>query len=126
MGAVTDDSYRHKTEPEFMKTKAPALTPIRPTPRCYLVEVRLKVAESELSWIGNSLNTACRRLRGTGLRPRVLSVAYIPDDDRLSCLVEAGCAEDVHRLFGVALLPSVRVFDAIVIALRAPRPEAFV
>ena len=39
----------------------------------------------------------------------VLSAAYIPDDDRLSCIVEAGCVEDVHRLFGVALLPSVRV-----------------
>ncbi len=109
-----------------MRSKPTALTPIRPTQRCYLAEVKLKVAESELSWIGNSLNTACRCLRGTGPPPRMLSVAYIPDDDRLSCLVEAGSVEDIHRLFGNALLPSVRVLDAIVIALRAPRPEGFV
>ena len=114
-----------RTQPEVMRTKAPALTPVRPTRRCYLAEVKLTVAESELSWISTSLNTACRRLRGSGRRPQVLSVAYIPDDDRLSCLVEAGCVEDVHRLFGVALLPSVRVFDATVVALRAPRPDGF-
>lgn len=116
MGAVTDDLDRHRTQPGVMRTKATALTPAGLTRRCYLGEVRLRVAESELSWIGNSLNTACRRLRGRGLWPRLLCVAYLPDDDRLSCLVEAGCVEDVHRLFGVALLPPVRVVDAIVVA----------
>ncbi len=73
--------------------------------------------ESELSWISKSLNAACLRLRGCGLRAEVLSAVYIPDEDRLSCIVEAGCVEDVHRLFGVALLPSVQIVDAIVVAL---------
>jgi hypothetical protein len=81
------------------------------------------VAESELSWISKSLNAACLRLRDSNLRPKVLSAAYIPDDDRLSCIVEASCVEDIHRLFGVALLPSVRVVDATVVALRTPRRE---
>ena len=82
------------------------------------------MAESELSWISKSLNAACLRLRGSNLRPTVLSAAYIPDDDRLSCIVEAGCVEDIHRLFGVALLPSVRVVDATVVELRTPRLES--
>lgn len=81
----------------------------------------MTVAVSELSWISTSLNTACLRLRGSNRRTQVLSAAYIPDDDRLSCIVEAGCVEDVHHLFGVALLPSARVVGATVVALRAPR-----
>ena len=79
------------------------------------------MAESELSWIRNSLNAACLRLRGSKLPPKVLSAAYIPDEDMLSCIVEAGCVEDIHRLFGVALLPPVRVVEATVVALRTPR-----
>ena len=121
MGAVTDDFRRQRTQPGVMRTKPPAQTPARLTRRCYLAEVRLRVAESELSWISNSLNAACLRLRGSKLPPKVLSAAYIPDDDRLSCIVEAGCVEDIHHLFGVALLPSVRVVDATVVALRTPR-----
>ncbi|MFZ0181327.1 MAG: hypothetical protein WAL84_15885 [Candidatus Dormiibacterota bacterium] len=85
--------------------------------------MRLRLAESELSWISKSLNAACLRVRGSDLRPEVLSAAYIPDEDRLSCIVEAGCVEDIHRLFGVALLPSVRVVDATVVALRTRRRE---
>jgi len=85
--------------------------------------VKLRGAESELSWISKSLNAACLRLRDGDRLPEVLSVAYIPDDDRLACIVEARCARDVRRLFGVALLPSVRVADATVIALQTPRRE---
>jgi hypothetical protein len=107
-----------------MRTKPPAQTPARLTRRCYLADVRLRAAESELSWIGKSLNAACLRFRGSNLRPEVLSAAYIPDDDRLACIVEAECAGDVHQLFGVALLPSVRVVDATVVALRTPRRES--
>ena len=121
MGAVTDDFRRQRTQPGVMRTKPPAQTPARLTRRCYLAEVRLRVAASELSWISNSLNAACLRLRGSKLPPKVLSAAYIPDEDMLSCIVEAGCVEDIHRLFGVALLPPVRVVEATVVALRTPR-----
>jgi hypothetical protein len=99
-----------------MATKRPPQTPGRLAQRCYLAEVRLRVIESELSWIGSSLVAACLRLRGSGLRSEVLSAVYIPDEELLSCIVKAGCVEDVQRLFGVALLPSVRVVGAIVLA----------
>jgi hypothetical protein len=124
MGAVTDDFHRHRTQAGVMRTKSPAQTPACPTRRCYLAEVRLRVAESELSWTSKSLAAACLRVRGRNLRPKVLSAAYIPDEERLSCIVEAGCVEDIHQLFGVALLPSVRVVEATVVALRTPRRES--
>jgi hypothetical protein len=97
--------------------------PARATRRCYLAEVRLRVAASELSWVSKTLAAACLRVRDSSLRPEVLSAVYISDDDRLSCIVEAECAGDIHRLFGVALLPSVRVVDAMVVALRTPGGE---
>lgn len=83
----------------------------------------MRVEESELSWISKSLDAACLRVQGNSLRPKVLSAAYIPDDDRLSCIVEAGCVEDVHRMFGVALLPSARVVGATVVAPQTPQRE---
>ncbi len=83
----------------------------------------MRLAERELSWISASLDAACLRARGDGPLPRVLSAAYIPGDNRLSCLVEAGGADDIHRVFGVASLPSVRVVDAIVVALRTSTTE---
>jgi hypothetical protein len=46
---------------------------------------------------------------------RILSVVYIPDDGRLSCVVNAASLEDVHRLFEIALLPSARVLEVMVI-----------
>jgi hypothetical protein len=101
-----------------MRTRPATLTPTRLTARRYLAEVKLRVAESELSWIGKSLNAACLRLRDGNLPPEILSAAYISHDDRLVCIVEAGCVEDVHRLFGVAMLPSARVVGATLVALQ--------
>jgi hypothetical protein len=66
--------------------------------------------------MNKSLAAACLRVRGSSRRPEVLSAVYIPDDDRLSCIVEACCVGEIHQLFGVALLPSARVLDVIVVA----------
>jgi hypothetical protein len=106
-----------------MKTQPPDGTPVHLTRRCYLAEVKLRVAERELSWIRKSLDAACLRVGGNSLRPKVLSAVYVSDDDRLSCIVEAGCADDVHRMFGVALLPSARVVGATVVAEQTPQRE---
>jgi hypothetical protein len=104
-----------------MRTKSPGQTPARVTRRCFLAEVRLRVTAGDLSWMNKSLAAACLRVRGSNFRPEVLSAVYIPDDDRLSCIVEAACAGDIHQVFGIALLPSARVLDVIVVALQTPR-----
>ena len=83
----------------------------------------MRVTTSDLSWISKSLDAACLRVRGSNPRPKVLSVLYIPDGDRLSCIVEAACVADIDQLFGVALLPSARVLDAIVVAPLTSRSE---
>jgi hypothetical protein len=124
MGAVTDDFRWQSTQPGVMRTGPPAQTPAHLNRRRYLAEVSLRVADSEISWISKSLNAACLRLEGGDLRPKVLSAAYISTDGRLSCIVEAECVEDIDRLFGVALLPSVRVVEATVVALRTPQRES--
>jgi hypothetical protein len=100
-----------------MSTKPTGPAPVRLTRGCHLAEVKLNVAVSQLSWISTSLEAACLRLGERSLRPHVLSVAYVSVDHRLACIVEAGCVEDVHRLFDVALLPSARVVGATVVAL---------
>jgi hypothetical protein len=106
-----------------MRTKPPGQTPARVTRPCFLAEVRLRVTRGDLTWMNKSLAAACLRVRGSNLRPQVLSAVYLPDDDRLSCIVEAACAGDIDQLFGIALLPSVRVVEATVVALRTPRRE---
>jgi hypothetical protein len=120
MGDLTEDIRRRTTHPGVVRTRPATLPPVRSTQRCYLAEVNVRVAEGDLSWISRSLDGARMRLRP---RPAVLSAAYIPDDGLLSCLVVARCAEDVHRLFGAALLPSVRVVDALAVPLQTPRRE---
>ena len=77
--AVTEAFNRYATQAAFMTIKRPSQTPAHRTRRCYLAEVRLRVVESELSWISQSLNAACLRLRGCNLRAEVLSAVYIPD-----------------------------------------------
>ena len=98
--------------------KLATLTSARAALKCYLAEVMLSLTETELSWIGKSLRAASLRLRSRTCSVEILSAAYIPDDHRLACIVEASCADDVHRLFGVALLPSARVVAANVVALQ--------
>jgi hypothetical protein len=100
-----------------MRTKVATLTSARAASRCYLAEVKLSATQTELSWIGKSLQAASLRLRGSACSVEVVSAAYIPEDRQLACIVEAGCADDVHRLFGIALLPSARVVGASVVAL---------
>jgi hypothetical protein len=79
------------------------------------VTLRVK-AGSDLTWIRESLDAAERRL---GMSPRsdIVSAAFIPGDGRLICIVEAASREDVLRLFEIALLPSARVLDVVVIEL---------
>ena len=121
IGGRTDDFQRRRKQPRVVRTKAPVQMPTRLTRRYYLAEVKLRVAENDFSWISRSLNAACLRVRSNNRRPEVLSAAYIPDDGRLSCIVKAEGVEDIHRLFGDALLPSARVVDAIVVTLGTPR-----
>jgi hypothetical protein len=61
-----------------------------------------------MSWIGQSLDAACRRLDG-----QILSAIYVPDEGRLSCIVMAASQEDVRRLLEIALLPSARIHEVV-------------
>jgi hypothetical protein len=79
-----------------------------------MAEVRLRVeAGTDLSWIRQSLDAACRRVDGSSPGLKILSVVHIPDDDRLSCIVTAAAREDVQRVFEIALLPSARVLEVV-------------
>ena len=84
--------------------------------QCYTAEVRLQAqAGTDLSWIGQCLDAACRRLHGISPSLQILSAVHIPDDGRLSCVVGAPSREDVHRLFEIALLPSARVLEVVLV-----------
>jgi hypothetical protein len=54
---------------------------------------------------------------------RILSAVYVPDDGRLSCVVNAASREDVHRLFEIALLPSARVLEVMVVHANTPEMD---
>ena len=87
-----------------------------------MAEVKLRVqAGTDSSWIGQSLDAACRRLHGIDQGPELLSAVYVHDDGRLSCIVSAASQDDVHRLLEIALLPSARVMEVMVV--RAITPE---
>ena len=80
----------------------------------YMAEVRLKVrAGTDISWIGQSLDAACRRLDGLSPGRRILSAVYVQADGRLSCILSAASREDVHRLLEIALLPSATVYEVV-------------
>jgi len=78
-----------------------------------MAEVRLRVEPgTDLSWIRQCLDAACRRIDGA-LALRILSAVHLIGDDRLSCIVTAASREDVQRLFEMALLPSARVLEVV-------------
>jgi hypothetical protein len=80
----------------------------------YLAEVRLRVeAGTDLSWIRQSLDAACRRIDGSSPGLKILSAVHVVADGRLSCVVAAAGREDVLRLFEIALLPSARVLEVV-------------
>lgn len=84
--------------------------------RCYVVDVKLRVqTETDLSWIRQSLDAACRRLGSIAPDLQILSAVHIRDEDRLSFVLRAADPEDVHRLFEIALLPSARILEAAVV-----------
>ena len=79
-----------------------------------MAEVRLRVeAGTDLSWIRQSLDAACRRVDDTSPGLRIVSAVHVMDDGRLSCIVTAASREDVQRLFEIALLPSARVLEVV-------------
>jgi hypothetical protein len=80
----------------------------------YMAEVKLRVrAGADISWIGESLSAAGRRLDRVSPSRQILSAVYVIDDGRLSCIVSAASREDVHRLLEIALLPSARVYEVV-------------
>jgi hypothetical protein len=80
----------------------------------YIAEVRLRVeAGTDLSWIRQSLDAACRRLDGTSPGLKILSAVHVVAEGRLSCVVASTGREDVLRLFEIALLPSARVLEVV-------------
>ncbi len=80
----------------------------------YIAEVRLRVDPgTDLSWIRQSLDAACRRIDGAGPGLKILSAVHVMDDGRLSCIVTASGRKDVQRLFEIALLPSARVLEVV-------------
>jgi hypothetical protein len=80
----------------------------------YLAEVRLRIeAGTDLSWIRQSLDAACRRVDGASRGLRIVSAVHVMADGRLSCIVSAANREDVQRLFEIALLPSARVLEVV-------------
>jgi hypothetical protein len=79
-----------------------------------MAEVKLLVAAgTDLSWIRQSLDAACRRVDGTSPGLKILSAVHVMDYGRLSCIVTAAGREDVQRLFEIALLPSARVLEVV-------------
>jgi hypothetical protein len=79
-----------------------------------MAEVKLRVAAgTDLSWIRQSLDAACRRVNGTSPGLKILNAVHVTDDGRLSCIVTAAGREDVQRLFEIALLPSARVLEVV-------------
>jgi hypothetical protein len=79
-----------------------------------MAEVRLRVEPgTDLSWIRQSLNAACRRVDGTSPGLTILSAVHVRDDGRLSCIVAAASREDVQHMFEIALLPSARVLEVV-------------
>jgi hypothetical protein len=89
-----------------------------------MAEVRLRAeAGTDLSWVSQSLDAACRRLQGIGQSAQILSTVHIPEDGLLSCIVRAASREDVLRLFEISLLPSARVLDVVVVEAGSPEME---
>jgi len=85
----------------------------------YMAEVRLRVpAGADISWIGDSLGAAVRRLDRVSPGRQIVSAVYVIDDGRLSCVVNAANREDVQRLFEIALLPSARVYEVVDVLAR--------
>lgn len=68
-------------------------------------------AGADISWIGESLDAAGRRLDDLSPGRQIHSAVYVIDECRLLCIVSAVNAEDVHRLLAIALLPSARVYE---------------
>jgi hypothetical protein len=89
-----------------------------------MAEVSLRAeAGSDLSWVGQSLDAACRRFQGAGPSPHIVSTVHIPEHGLLSCIVRAASREDVLRLFEISLLPSARVLDVVVVEAKSPEAE---
>ena len=108
-----------------MSTPRVGPTSVGPKTHCYLAEVKLRAeAGSDLSWVSQSLGSACRRLQGVGTRPHIVSTVHIPHDGRLSCIIRAASREDVVHLFEISLLPSARVLDVVVVVdVNSDEPE---
>jgi hypothetical protein len=86
-----------------------------------VAEATLRVqAGTDLSWIGQGLDSARRRFDGISPSPQILSAVYNPDDGRLSCVVRAATRQDVQRLFEIALLPSARVVEVVLVQANTP------
>jgi hypothetical protein len=80
----------------------------------YMAEVRLRLEPgTDISWIRQSLDAACRRIDGASPGLRIVSAVHVMDEGRLSCIVMAAGREDVQRLFEIALLPSARVLEVV-------------
>jgi hypothetical protein len=89
-----------------------------------MVEVSLQAeAGTDLSWVGRSLDAACRRFHGVGPSPQILSLVHVPADGRLSCIVRAARRDEVLRLFEISLLPSARVVDVVVVEVGSSKME---
>jgi hypothetical protein len=79
-----------------------------------MAELNLRVdAGTDISWIRQSLDAACRRVDSTSPGVKILSAVHVAADGRLSCVVRAANREDVRRLFEIALLPSARVLEVV-------------
>jgi hypothetical protein len=115
---LTDDIQRLGNQAEVVTSRPPAEIPDSATSRCFSAEVTLRVrAGSDLAWIRRSLDAAERRLLAISPATEIVSAVYVPEDGRLICIVEAASREDVLRLFEIALLPSARVLDVVVVEL---------
>jgi len=90
----------------------------------YRAEVMLQVGTgADVTWIRQSLDAACRRLRPTCPSLRILSAIHVPGDGRLSCVVTAARREHVQRLFEIALLPWARILEVQDLQACAPSPN---
>jgi hypothetical protein len=80
----------------------------------YMAEVSLRIeAGTDITWIRQSLDAACRRFDGNSPGVRILSAVHVTGDGRLSCIVTAAGREDVERVFEIALLPPARIREVV-------------
>ena len=86
----------------------------QPPATLFLVELSMARATfDDGRLLGSVLAVAGERVAARGQPLRFVAAAYLPDETRVLCLVEAGSIDAVRRVFAFAGLSSNRVSRAL-------------